>query len=151
MSGSLFRRNWFRLGVLLALCLVGCFVYYHISLEASRNNFVMQEKCAKAAKEFFREEGFGNKSLANYRSHYNKKLNRGFVVISSMDHLGDGIFNVSEDLYDVFERKLYAEYAWQSQKDKKFWEVKPYLCRMLDESGETKEDFDNFVKQYMED
>ena len=147
MSGSLFRR----IGVLLVLCFVGYFVYQHILLETSRNDLAMQEKCAGAAKEFFRQEGFDNKSLANYRSHYNKRLNKGFVAISSMDHLGDGIFDVHEALYDVFERKLYAEYAWQSQKDKKFWEVKPYLCRMLDKSGETQEDFDNFVKQYMED
>jgi len=143
------RRNWFGLNVLLALFLVGCAVYY-ISLEISRNNLVMQEKCAKAAKEFFQEEGFSNKSMANYRSHYNKKLNKSFVEISCMDNLGDGIFNVSKTLYDVFERKVYAEYAWQSQKGKKYWEVKPYLCRMLDKSGETEKEFDDFVKQYMD-
>jgi hypothetical protein len=56
---------------------------------------------------------------------------------------------------DAFEGKSYAEYAWKSEKGKKYWEVKPFVCKVTLPSGEKKDcassdEFDDLVKVYME-
>jgi hypothetical protein len=55
-------------------------------------------------------------------------------------------------LIDVLENKTLGEYMWLSEKDKKFWEVKPFFCRILGEPRDvTSEEYDAFVKPYMEE
>lgn len=69
------------------------------------NNFNLQVQCSEQAKIFFNNYKTDNNNEAElfYKSHYNSKLNKCFILIDSV------FSNVSfSDLYDVLENKHYA-------------------------------------------
>jgi hypothetical protein len=58
-------------------------------------------------------------------------------------------------VFDAFEGKEYATYIWHIEKNKKYWEVPPFECKVTSISGGETEchsqaEFDELVKQYME-
>jgi len=115
----------------------------------------LQEKCAKQAHEAFKLSGETTK-LANFLNHYNEKLNKCFVQIMSTDvKKSPGTIGTFNSISDAFEGKVYAEYAWFSEKNKEYWEVPPFVCKVTLPSGEEKichseYEFDALVKHYME-
>jgi hypothetical protein len=57
-------------------------------------------------------------------------------------------------LGDAYERKVFGEYAWVSDKHKKAWEVRPIQCHVIMPSGENKvcasgDEFDALSATYM--
>ena len=50
----------------------------------------------------------------------------------------DGTVFTNKFLSNAFEGKSFAEYAWRSDKVKKYWEVKPFVCKVTLPSGEDK-------------
>ena len=113
-----------------------------------KNTLDNQEKCAKQAKSFFADLKLDN-DTHDFENHYNLKLNKCFVLVSKYVAKIDDF--ASKDLYDAFEQKNYASWAWKSKEDKKYWEVKPFICTMLDAYCQSTEEFDAFVKTYMEE
>ncbi len=110
----------------------------------------LQGKCAKQAQEAFKLNGMEKEAMASFQNHYNTKLNKCFVQFNS--HKGLMTFRT---VVDAFEGKDYADYAWQADKVKKYWEVPPFVCRVTLLSGEEKtcrssDEFDALVKLYME-
>jgi len=61
----------------------------------------MQLKCLQSAKEFMKNEHFGDDSV-KYESHFNKKLNKCFVRIESVDMSAKAI---AHSVVDVLENK----------------------------------------------
>jgi hypothetical protein len=58
-------------------------------------------------------------------------------------------------LFDAYEGKTYGEYNWHTVKDKKYWEVPPFMCKVVLPSGDDKlctsdNEFDELIKTYME-
>lgn len=115
-----------------------------------------QEKCAEQAKKSFSEMGYKPKDLAGYENHYNAKLNKCFIMIQNTDaKYSPTIWNY-KNLLDAYEGKAYGEYSWHTVKDKKYWEVPPFTCKVVLLTGEERfcksdEEFDELTKIYMQD
>lgn len=76
----------------------------------------LQAKCATAAEEFFTKNGYRDKSefSYSYQNHFNSKLNKCFILVSSSNLKDDSLFI---DLYDALENKHYAMYLGHSYCD----------------------------------
>lgn len=111
-------------------------------------NLDLQDKCAKKAKEFFTEQYTDEKDYS-YENHFNKKLNKCFVVIYSTKVSWEIIWT-HKSIFDAYEWKTYADYSWHTVKDKKYWEVKPIVCQIWDWYCTTTEEFDEGIKKYTE-
>ena len=116
----------------------------------------LQEKCARQAREEFRLYGWDKHEMADVSNHYNAKLNKCFMQIQDTDaKTVRGTIVTSKSISDAFEGKVYADYIWSTQKNKKYWEVPPLVCKVTLLSGEEKichssGEFDELVKQFME-
>ena len=117
-------------------------------------NLDSQAKCANQARTVFKEMGWDKEFLTVYTSHYDQKLNRCYIQVynSKADR---GSASVYRFVQDAFEGKGYAEYSWINNTGKKYWEVKPVLCKVTLLSGEEKicssmEEFEELIKVYVE-
>jgi hypothetical protein len=127
----------------------------------------LQEKCARQAETVFRERGYSkgltrpegddsgsNDVIANFESHYNTALNRCFMLL---EIFGVGIGNAGfqiRSLFDPYEGRTYAEFAWGPTESKKYFEVRPY-CRLMSLSNDqsnchSEAEFNAFITRYME-
>ncbi len=116
----------------------------------------LQEKCAKQAREQFKNDGWGEQKMAGYSSHYNDKLNKCFVwILATTVDNATGNITTSQILEDAFEGKVFGSYIWVSDKVKKYWEVPPQECDMILITGEKKncvssDEFDELANYYMQ-
>lgn len=96
----------------------------HTKLEAQPYNasIDLQEKCAKQAREQYRQSGLEKEAAAGFSNHYNEKFNKCFMVIENTDaKTTPGTIWTHKTLIDAFEGKVFATYAWHTVKDKKHW------------------------------
>jgi hypothetical protein len=116
----------------------------------------LQQRCAQQSRAEFKEAGWGKEPMASFVNHYNSKLNKCFIEIVSMrSYRQPPIPTISKTVADAFEGKVYGEYMWINPKGDKYWEVKPFACKVTSMSGEelfcdSPEQFDSLVKQFME-
>jgi hypothetical protein len=115
----------------------------------------LQEKCAKQAEVVYKTSGLQKEQLTGYTNHYSGKLNKCFVQLSSLhsDSLKPTIYIT---VMDAYEGKVFADYYWINTQGKKYWEVKPFTCKVTMLNGEdrvcdSQDEFDSLVKQYMEE
>lgn len=162
--GRWLKANWFKAGILASFLIVSFSIAYYFvfflpgqqisstkSLPKSAVEVVeLENRCFEAANEFFKENGFDPKN-SGFRNHYNKKLNKCFIDIKSAKVDNEGRLSFHRAIYDVYNRKMYGEYLWKPEKDKNYWEVKPTACLMLDKSCNAIEEYEGFVKEYMEE
>ena len=119
-------------------------------------SFDLQERCARQATQEYKRQGYATHQMADFTNHYNSKLNKCFMQIQDTDSNSvRGTIITSKQLSDAFEGKVYGNYIWNTEKNKKFWEVPPLECTVTLPSGEqtichSSEEFDSLVKQYME-
>ena len=120
-------------------------------------NLDMQAKCAQEARLVYNESGLKREekdAWSDYTNHYNRRLNKCFVMFDTSQWHGSG-FTVYKSVLDAFEGRGYGEYFWSNPRDKPAWEVKPTVCRVTLLSGEHKdcesvEEFEQLIKVYME-
>jgi len=116
-----------------------------------------QAKCSEQARKKFIELGYAHKSMTGYESHYNSRLNKCFVDISTTDtQVTPGTIWNNRSVLDAFESKEYATYAWHTEEGKKYWEVAPFQCEVLLPSGERQfcksdAEFTLLIAMYMQD
>jgi hypothetical protein len=116
----------------------------------------LQEKCAKRARDEFRDLGWEKDPFASFTNHYNEKLNKCFMLIENTDaKTTPGAIYTNRGLYDAFERKSFGEYMRSTADGKKYWEAKPFVCNVTQPSGESvtcksPDEFDELIKIYME-
>ncbi|MDD4954639.1 MAG: hypothetical protein PHP17_01170 [Candidatus Omnitrophica bacterium] len=160
------KQNWFKAGLLLCFMIMSLSVAYYFVLflpgtnnhkvieetvsKTTADNVELQNKCFAAASAFFKESGFDSKS-SGFQNHYNNKLNKCFINIKSAKMGEDGRLSFNNLLYDVYNRKKYGEYSWKPEEGKNYWEVKPTVCFMLDKDCGAIEDYENFIKVYIEE
>jgi hypothetical protein len=128
------------------------------SYAGPKEDYELQERCGKRAAELF-EKFYGNgmsndkdgARLSNYRCHYNKKLNKCFVLFTTTNYPQDKkdieTFGLSTDkgLWDINENKQYGTYF-------KFLKMKTsMLCDFLGSSCKSEYEWDALVKPYMEE
>lgn len=158
------KQNWFKAGVLLSFFIASLSVAYYFVLFLPRSQkysvesaskspaeiIELKNNCFAAASNFFKENGFDSKDCT-FQNHYNNKLNKCFINIKSARMGEDGHLSFHKALYDVYDRKMYGEYSWKPEGGKNYWEIKPTTCFVLDKSCQAIEDYENFVKTYMEE
>jgi hypothetical protein len=62
---------------------------------------------------------------------------------------------INKILLDAFEQRTLAIYTWMSSDTKKYWEVKPVICKLSpanqpEQPCTSEEDFNAFVATYMD-
>ena len=117
-----------------ALLLPLLFTVIIASQSNAQSTLALQEKCAIRAKERFKEE-FDFFHYA-YQNHYNKKLDKCFIWVWSLD--GARV----QYLYDVNEKQ---DYGMIMIRDNDF------RCRILKKSCNSEGEWDAFIKPYMEE
>ena len=115
-----------------------------------------QEKCAEQARKSFNEMGYKPKDLAGYENHYNSQFNKCFIMVQNTDTTYSPTIWTHKSLSDAYEGKTYGEYSWHTIKNKKYWEVPPFMCKVVLPTGEDRfcksdEEFEELTKGYMED
>ena len=116
----------------------------------AQSTLALQEKCAEGAKKFFYDRGFkfvekgdNDTKINNYQSHYNKKLDKCFILIISLSYgKRRGPFHY-EGLCDAFEGTIYGEISGL-EGGPITGTVMGKLCRSQDE-------FEALIKPYMEE
>jgi predicted AlkP superfamily phosphohydrolase/phosphomutase len=109
--------------------------------DTAKRNMVLQESCTKSVNSYLsnNKEGiFG--PIVNYTNHYNKKLNKCFILVDEAYKSGDSFGKV---LIDVNENKDYGMYSQNSGKKSNCW--------VGDKSCESSFEWDDLSKPYMEE
>jgi hypothetical protein len=124
----------------------------------------LQEKCSTQARKAFIEYEREDKAQSrgasklisiDYQSHYNTKIKKCLLLLETLHALGNEL-STSVTLTDAYERRTYASYLWISRENKKYWDVPPSECELIPTLREkrtcaTREEFDAFVAEYMEE
>lgn len=123
-------------------------------VSGSKEDYELQERCGKRAEEKFKEAygkaGFQTDGvLVNYINHYNKKLNKCFVLVTGTniptggnEKLGIG---TDKTLWDINENKPYGSFYKFSNKST------PSICDVLGRLCKSESEWDLLVKPYMEE
>ena len=120
------------------MSLVGCDNQILIKEQSSvpektlKDDYELQEMCKTLGDKYFREQYL---SEASYRSHYNRKLNKCFLLME------DGR-KTSKDLYNVNASIHYGMF---------FHDEDGIYCNVLETECKSEKEWDKLVKPYMED
>jgi hypothetical protein len=111
-----------------------------------------QATCAQQAKAAFQDYKEGAPpGSSDYQSHYNKELNKCFILINQKSEL-NGQPIMATELYDAVERRWLASYTQLTKERKEYLlncELKP-TSREKETICKSKQEFDAFVSKYME-
>jgi hypothetical protein len=126
------------------------------SISKSRN-LDLQDKCAKQAREVFKEYRQEAEQLSgkrqpqlSFRNHYHERLNKCFIEIEDDIFSRDGTWTTSRNVSDAFEGNVYASFMQLSNRDL------PVDCKVkLLPSGEEKtcrsrDEYEALVRPYIE-
>lgn len=91
--------------VIAAIILCGVVMYVTKPNSISLNS---QTQCAEAANKYFIARGY-SENVASYQNHYNSKLNKCFVLITTRQDVSNNFFSAI-DMFDALEGKHYAAY-----------------------------------------
>ena len=117
----------------------------------------LQEQCVERSKEYFKKE-YGNgiingengeRLISKYTNHYNKKLNKCYILITSTEFVRNKenkIENIGlKTLFELNENKEYGSLI-KFENDNKL-----INCRILEKYCNLEREWDLVVKPYMED
>ena len=119
------------LSFLVLLLLVGC-------NKSSSNNreldYKLQKQCGEDSERFFKKT-YNDSFEGFYENHYNKKLNKCFIMVTNMK-------TSWKTFYDVNESKIDGLYSGDGVS-----------CSVFDKKCKlkTEKEWDSFVKPYMEE
>ena len=124
-----------------------------VDKQQQASDFDLQAKCSSQAQKVFQEGGYDMNIMDSYTNHWNKNLNKCFVLIMS-GSTTDGVLSSSKILLDALEGKAYGDLI--VKRDKKIWEQTPLICEMIDDGNQSnmkvcnsEAEFDNFADSYM--
>ena len=136
------------------MSLVGCNNQNIIKEQSSLS--VFQEQCGKRSNEYFNKEygngiingGDGERLISNYTNHYNNKLHKCYILITSTEfirNMENKIENIRmKTLFDLNENKEYGSLIQFENNNK------PINCRILEKYCNLEKEWDSLVKPYME-
>lgn len=146
-----------------------------ISEDIIKKEYDLRERCGSYCIDYFHKvyrEKVKDKSEnyttdSDYMSHYNKKMNKCYMLLKSKGHLTKkvGLMITTENIIDVHENKIFGVFTTSTkeivtdvQKNKDIKEstisVKENIiseCRVLDEKCKSKEEWDKLINVYMEE
>jgi len=126
----------------------------------NKEQYELQERCGKLTKNAFEREwgrdGVVNnedsRMLANYRNHYNAKLNKCFYLQSVAIFPKSKEQGISEEvlLYDLNENKAYG-YFHRMRKYGSGAPEAPDNCHVLENYCRSDNEWESLIKPYMEE
>lgn len=136
-------------------------IIFNIAYAGSiKEEYELQERCKNSADKWFQKEWDGKHIssdeerviMADYKCHYNKKLNKCFVLLTTMsmptkNKKGNKI--ETNVLFDINENKEYGSYD-NIQNESGYGHVLD-MKSSIDIECSTKGDWNLLVKQYMEE
>jgi len=119
-----------------------------------KEDYELSERCGKKCEEAFKgaygngmSSSEGSSMFSNYVNHYNKKLNKCFILVTttsiSKDKNRD--FLVMKNLFDINENKEYGGFAKFTRS------IKPNDCRLLDKVCSSEQEWEQLIKPFMEE
>ena len=127
-------------------------VFFTMSIVGCNNqkDYQLQEQCGKQSQKFFQNE-YGTGTISNeggysnstYECHYNKKMNKCFILIST-----NGVVNYKNESYqskslsDVNENKKLGYFVKTKTS---------ILCVFLGKKCKSESEWDSLVKHYTEE
>ena len=139
-------------GIILLLIFSFLFLPRNIYSSSKEEDYRLQEKCGKQCEEMFKKE-FGNgltsdensSMFSGYQNHYNKKLNKCFILVTTKSYLKDKKKDVllTKELVDINENKYYGSFSKSGGMT--------VNCIVSGEKCKSEEEWDLLVKPYMEE
>jgi hypothetical protein len=129
-----------------------------VARTSAATDFNLQEKCSNAAKSWARENFPGDKHtiFLDETNHYNRKMNKCFVVIEhheGSEHPGFWYNYIS--LWDVFENTKYGEFNEAHLVDSHDPNANPkvqvYGCEVYGTKCKSLDEFNNLTRSYLND
>jgi hypothetical protein len=120
--------------------------------QVTATKWEQEQQCAKSAADFFNGSNWTQSNVSSgYDNHFDHKLNKCFILVKTWSSQG-GSFFFGRLLMDVNggTQSALATYSKQVPSGVAEYMVKPFVCTMLDRYCHTDEEFDAFVKPYME-
>lgn len=104
------KENKIATAIIVILVIAFGMVYFYKQTPKTETNLSLQTKCSDMALKFFNEHGYktDNANGDTYTNHYNSKLNKCFILLSSY-MVNDDFLII--DLIDVLEGKTYADFS----------------------------------------
>ena len=132
-----------------------------ISDANAQSTLALQEKCAEFVKKNLGEPGVidrGKKddlSMMGYTNHYNKKMDKCFVLISytHFTHTAKGQDQTQfhQELWNAMDGKEIGLYSSNQVKEGSSWKHYENGCKVGDTICHSKTEFDALIKPYMEE
>jgi hypothetical protein len=107
---------------------------------STKEEYELQERCAKSAAEAFKTYKYGNEGIPEvYTCHYSKKLNKCFIMITAVSSDSEVRY-----VYDVNENKRYGGFTrWPNTLG--------VSCEVLGRECHSSSEWDLLIKPFMED
>ena len=120
-------------------------------------DYDLQSKCSRDAKTWFNENwGTGDKNtmLLNYSNHYNKTMNKCFIIVEYHYSVGESSSLWTNDitLWDVYENVQYGTFVQNhsvTYKPEVKTEELLISCEVYGTKCKGIEDFNNLVRPYL--
>jgi hypothetical protein len=112
-----------------------------------------EQQCSSRAEHFFTESKLSegdSREGAWYENHFSHHLNKCVILMKHNTFETDRVLYY-QVLMDVNDGKTIAEYDKEVKHGQADYAVKPFVCRMLEKYCESDDEYDAFVKRYMED
>ena len=121
-----------------------------LAVELNSAKWEREQQCSARAEHFFNESSWSEKnSGAWYENHFNHKMNKCLILVQSNSSMGTSLLR-DKTLLDVNDGKALALWGKTVSLGVHDSMVKPILCKLLDKDCQTDEEFDAFVKSYMD-
>lgn len=115
-------------------------------------DYDLQAKCSKDAKTWFNENWSRDKDteLLDFTNHYNKSMNKCFILVEYNYTLGDGSARWVNDmtLWDVYENAKYASFDETHMMTART-DDRVITCELSDKKCKTGEEFNDLVRPYL--
>ena len=120
-------------------------------------DYDLQAKCSRDARGWFNENWSRDKdtSLLNFSNHYNKSLNKCFILVEyhyMVDANGSWVNDIS--LWDVYENSRYGTFVERhsiSFKPTVSTDDSVMTCELATQKCKTAEEFNGLVRPYLND
>lgn len=154
-----------KLSLAAAALMVGASTFYYFGFflpqiqkqkmaeEVSTKRWELERQCSKDAETNFRGSSFSDANVsAGYDSHFNHRLNKCFMLVTKQTSQGKTMFT-HKILVDVNAgtQSALVEYGKAVPWGTAEYQVKPFVCTMLENHCQTDEEFDAFVKPFIEE
>lgn len=102
-----------------------------VSQKTLKEQYQLQEQCGKKGEDFYKKK-FNDSGF--YQNHYNKKLNKCFILVDDSE-------KYRKNLFEVNELKIYGSFSME----------KGIVCNVLEKKCKSEQEWDLLVKPYMEE